>query len=79
MALVVSTSDDNETFAEVAALDIPKAAQGDADGVLHYEVEFPETSARWLRVVARPESRIPDWHGARGNKGHLFTGEIVVK
>ena len=79
VALVVSTSDDNETFAEVAALDIPKAAQGDADGVLHYEVEFPETSARWLRVVARPESRIPDWHGARGNKGHLFTGEIVVK
>ena len=79
VSLAVSTSDDGETFTEAAALDIPSAAAGDADGVVHYEVEFPETSARWLRVTSRPESRIPDWHNARGSKGYLFTGEIVVR
>ena len=79
VSLAVSTSDDGNTFAEVASLAIPEAAQGDADGLFEYDVEFPATSARYLRVEARPVSRIPDWHDGRGNKAHLFAGEIVVK
>ena len=79
VSLTVSISDDNETFAEAAALAIPESAQGDADGLFGYEVEFPETSARYLRVEAQPLSRIPDWHDGRGNKAHLFAGEIIVR
>ena len=40
---------------------------------------FPETSARYLRVVARTVDPIPAWHGAAGQKAHMFVDEIIVE
>ena len=75
----VYVSDDGAEFARVAALAIPPAAADDADGVTEYKVDFGETSARFLRVVARTTKSIPAWHGAAGKPAHLFIGEISAE
>ena len=48
-------------------------------GVKPFKVLFPETSARYLRVVARTVDPIPAWHGAAGQKAHMFVDEIIVE
>lgn len=77
--LVVSTSDDNETFAEAGRIAVPMESSKDADGLKSYTVTFPETSARYLRIRATTVDKIPQWHGARGEKAFLFADEIVVE
>ena len=52
---------------------------GSPDGVKPFKVLFPETSARYLRVVARTVDPIPAWHGAAGQKAHMFVDEIIVE
>ena len=78
-AITVSTSDDGENFETVGKLDLGLAQQGDANGIKDYTIEIPATEARYLRVVARPTFKIPDWHPAKGEKGHLFIGEISAE
>lgn len=78
-ALVAAISDDGTTFTEVGRLEIPMEGEADPDGLKSYEVTFPETTARYLRVEARTVDRIPDWHRARGKKGFLFVDEIAVR
>ena len=77
-AIKVSLSDDGENFEEVAALFIPEAAKSDSDGVINYTAEFPETSARYMRIEAAT-SKIPAWHPAHDKKAHLFVGEISAE
>ncbi len=77
--LVASTSDDNEHFTEVGRLVIPMETAADPDALKSYTVTFAETSARYLRIQAGTVNPIPEWHGARGEKGYLFAGEIVVE
>ena len=40
---------------------------------------FPETSARYLKVVAGCLEALPEWHGGKGRPGFVFVDEIVVK
>lgn len=76
-AVRVSVSDDNEQFTEIGSLEIAEDRASDADGIVEYKVTFPETSARYLRVVA-PTRTIPSWHGGAGRPGFAFVGEIRV-
>lgn len=71
-------SDDGVSFTEVAAIEIPVEKENDPDGLKEYKVEFPETSARYLRVTSKTVNPIPEWHGAHGEAGFLFIDEIAV-
>lgn len=42
-------------------------------------MQFPETSARYLKVVAQNAAAIPAWHPGAGSKGFLFVDEVVVE
>lgn len=75
----VSTSEDGAQFVRVAELAVPEEFDGSPDGVKSYTVTFPETDARYLRVTAATVDPIPAWHGARGEKSHMFIGEIAVE
>lgn len=75
----VYLSDDGVEFAEAAQIAIPQECAESPDGIRPFKALFPETSARYLRVVARTVDPIPAWHGAAGQKGHLFVDEIVVE
>ena len=75
----VSLSDDGSEFTEAALMSVPQETAGSPDGVKPFKVLFPETSARYLRVVARTVDPIPAWHGAAGQKAHMFVDEIIVE
>ena len=73
----VYLSDDGREFTEAALMSVPQETAGSPDGVKPFKVLFPETSARYLRVVARTVDPIPAWHGAAGQKAHMFVDEII--
>lgn len=75
----VYLSDDDREFTEAALMSVPQETAGSPDGVKPFKVLFPETSARYLRVVARTVDPIPAWHGAAGQKAHMFVDEIIVE
>ena len=75
----VYLSDDGTNFTEVVVVTEPEAKAGDADGVERYEMRFPETSARYLKVVARTVCSIPAWHPGAGRRAYLFADEVVVE
>ena len=75
----VYLSDDGREFTEAALMAVPQETAGSPDGVKPFKVLFPETSARYLRVVARTVDPIPAWHGAAGQKAHMFVDEIIVE
>ena len=75
----VYLSDDGRQFAKAALVPAERETAGSPDGIKRFKVPFPETSARYLRVVARTVDPIPAWHGAAGEKAHLFVDEIVVE
>ena len=75
----VYLSDDGSEFTEAALMSVPQETAGSPDGVKPFKVLFPETSARYLRVVARTVDPIPAWHGAAGQKAHMFVDEIIVE
>ena len=75
----VYLSDDDSEFTEAALMSVPQETAGSPDGVKPFKVLFPETSARYLRVVARTVDPIPAWHGAAGQKAHMFVDEIIVE
>lgn len=77
--VVVSTSEDGETFTEAGKLEIPMETRANPDGLREYTVTFPETSARYLKVSAETVSAMPSWHGRAGSPGFLFVDEIVVR
>ena len=75
----VYLSDDGRECTEAALMSVPQETAGSPDGVKPFKVLFPETSARYLRVVARTVDPIPAWHGAAGQKAHMFVDEIIVE
>ena len=78
-SVAVYLSDDGSEFTEAALMSVPQETAGSPDGVKPFKVLFPETSARYLRVVARTVDPIPAWHGAAGQKAHMFVDEIIVE
>ena len=75
----VSVSDDGNQFNQVATLQVPTAGPTDPDGITEYKVEFPETNARYLRIVVRTTKSIPAWHGAAGKPAYMFIGELTAE
>lgn len=78
-SIEIYVSDDGSKFNLAAAQLLPQEQADSPDGVKHYSVQFPQTSARHLRIVAPTVAPIPAWHGAAGQKAHMFVGEIVVE
>ena len=76
--LVVSVSDDNKEFTEVARAEYQPEGPEIQDGVKEYKVTFPQTRAKYIRVSAKTVESIPEWHGARGRKGFCFVSEVIV-
>jgi hexosaminidase len=77
-SVTVLTSQDGTEFTQVGVLEVPQAKPGDGDRIENYTVNFPPTSARWVRVVAQTASEIPVWHPAHGRKPFIFVDEIAV-
>jgi hypothetical protein len=43
-----------------------------------YEIRFPPVTVRFIKVVALPVDKLPDWHPGKGQNGWVFADEIFV-
>lgn len=76
--LVVSISDDNKEFREVAAKDIPAETNIDKKGVENYEITFDPVKARYVKVVIKRSPALPRGHAGEGKAAYMFIDEIEV-
>ncbi len=77
--ITVYTSEDGENFSEVGKAVFETEGKNDPNGLKEYTVSFPETSARYLKVVSNPVQAKPEWHERSGSPGFIFFDEVVVK
>jgi len=43
-----------------------------------YEIKFPPTNQKYLKVIAVPVGKLPKWHPGKGDKGWVFVDEVYV-
>ncbi|MCC8071401.1 MAG: glycoside hydrolase family 20 protein [Bacteroidales bacterium] len=76
-SLKVETSMDGQTYTQVACEEYP-AMKMSSDNIVTHAVKFSPVEARYVRVIADAESKIPDWHPGAGRAGFLFIDEIEI-
>ena len=76
--LVISVSDDNKEFREVAVKDIPAETNIDKKGVENYEITFDPVKARYVKVVIKRSPALPKGHAGEGKAAYMFIDEIEV-
>lgn len=76
--LVVSVSDDNKEFREVAVKDIPSETNIDKKGVENYEITFDPVKARYVKIVIKRSPALPKGHAGEGKAAYMFIDEIEV-
>lgn len=75
----VFCSDDGSGFRRVAGKEIPILGQEDPDGLYEHTVDFPEVSARYVRVVAHVTPELPSWHMWASTPAFLFVDEVEIR
>ena len=75
----VSVSDDGQAFTEVANQVYEPAASDVEDCIYDVVLEFPETSARYIKVRAKSFAQLPQWHYDYGKVPSLLIDEVIVK
>ena len=58
-------------------IDRPVEPEDAADGIKVFRLDFPRTTARFVRVKAE-SPRLPEWHPARGYFSFILTDEILI-
>lgn len=75
----VSVSADGKSFTKVASKSLPALEEQTPDNIYTYELTFPQTTTRYVKVTATSEPNIPEWHGGKGKPAFLFVDEISIK
>lgn len=77
--LTVEVSEDGKNFTKVASETYPVMKESDRNGIYEHKLTFTPITARYVKVVAPSERKIPEWHGGKGKVGFLFVDEITVE
>lgn len=75
----VLLSDDGRNFRKAASRSYPVLSKEDEDGIYPYSLDFPETQARYIRVVVKATPKLPAWHMWPGADVFLFIDEVCVE
>ena len=75
----VSVSADGKSFTKMASKSLPALEEQTPDNIYTYELTFPQTTTRYVKVTATSEHNIPEWHGGKGKPAFLFVDEISIK
>ena len=78
-ALTILTSDNGTDFTEVAKAEYEVEGKDVPNGLKQRNISFPETSAKYIRIVGEPVKAMPSWHERAGSNGFLFIDEVVVE
>jgi hypothetical protein len=76
--LEVYLSDDGVEFTSAGKADIPEDWKKMPLKKEDLTVTFPETRARYVRVFAKNQKYLPDWHMFGGSKAWIFADEITI-
>ena len=79
LGLEAYVSEDGQTFEPLATEEYPIEEETVPDGIKKYDLEFPETSARYLKVVVKTVPALPEWSERTGKPAYLFLDEIKVE
>jgi hexosaminidase len=79
LGLEAYVSEDGQTFEHLAAEEYPIEEETVPDGIKKYDLEFPETAARYLKVVVKTVPALPEWSERTGKPAYLFLDEIKVE
>jgi hexosaminidase len=79
LGLEAYVSEDCQNFEPLAAEEYPIEEETVPDGIKKYDLEFPETSARYLKVVVKTVPALPEWSERTGKPAYLFLDEIKVE
>ena len=74
----VSVSSDGENFTEVASKEY-EAGDKAPNCLVDLVLDFPETSARYVKVAVLPLAEVPQWRSEGGGATYVFIDEIIVK
>lgn len=77
-ALSLWVSDNGEDFTMVASEDYPALKQDDKNGIYNHKLEFSPVKAKYVKVIALSERKIPDWHDGKGKSAFIFVDEVLV-
>lgn len=75
----VLVSDDGVNFKEVGSNDFPEDTDINRIDIDDYDVAFPTATARYVEVVIKPSSALPQGHYSAGKPAFLFIDEITVE
>lgn len=43
-----------------------------------YELAFPSTKVRFIKLIGSPLKKLPSWHPGKGQPGWLFLSEVII-
>lgn len=75
----VLLSSDNKTFKQVFHEKYPEVQEGQEKELKDVKASFAPAKARYVKIIAKPIPRMPDWTQGRGNRGSIFIDEISIK
>jgi putative alpha-1,2-mannosidase len=74
----VLVSNDGKSFKEAATID-NKVDIKDLNIQVQNFTASLNTSARYIKVIAKQYGKLPEWHESKGNQSYIFADEIVVE
>ncbi|MPR37068.1 c-type cytochrome domain-containing protein [Salmonirosea aquatica] len=69
---------DRNSMKLLTRIKAPMPAQGDTPTLKSIAGTFDQVSVRYLKIVAKPVTKIPDWHRSKGNKALLLVDEMFI-
>ena len=79
LGLAAYVSEDGKNFELLASEDYQIEEETVPDGIKMYDLEFDETSSRYLKVVVETVPALPAWSERPGRPAYLFLDEIKVE
>ncbi|MHC1778327.1 MAG: DUF4838 domain-containing protein [Lentimicrobium sp.] len=74
----MEVSDDGLAFRQLLRQAIPEQERNHGQRPVHFTFDFPETTARFLKLTATSLKTCPDWHRGAGQPAWIFVDELVV-
>ncbi len=79
VSIQYATSKNGTDFGESQSLAVELIKQGEAAGKSYYSLEPGGGKFRYVKLVIKPLSQLPDWHPGKGNAAWVFMDEIIIR
>lgn len=78
-SISVLSSADGKIYKELKTVDYPAVTSKDKNGIYKHEVDFDTVNARYIKIIAKPEYKIPSWHWGSGRPAFIFVDEVGLE